>query len=216
MGILGRNKGLKPHKLVLKNMTTELETTSVWYPRPNKVMRSFYRKVMEEQYSGLGPEFVGVAVELALILLDCPPHATMRWLEQGLEQQSIELNQQMSAVATTFQSQTLYRASYASMILSINYLNQDQYQLYRPDLTCFALLWLAENESSPDSECLPEWWTEEWVEQRLKAEGSSLKGNWYKASRGLLGLDYEQPLLKKMRGETQTEIRSADEWRVQK
>ena len=201
MGILGRNKGLKPHKLVFKNMTTELEATSVWYPRPNKVMRSFYRKVMEEQYSGLGPEFVGVAVELALILLDCPHHATMRWLDQGLEQQSIELNQQMSAVATTSQLQTLYRASYTSMILSINYLNQDQDQdhLYRPDLTCFALLWLAESDSSPDSQSLPEWWTEEWVERRLKAEGSSLKGNWYKASAGLLGLDYEPSLLKKMK-----------------
>jgi len=177
MGILGRNKGLKPKELVfdvhdkrkkldaftgdkpIKDMTNELERTSEWYPRPNKVMRSFYRNVMQEQYSGLESEFVGVAVELALILLDCPPEVTMRWLDQGLEQQSIEVNQRMSNIASASpgQLQTLYRASYTSMIISINYLNQEQDELCRPDLTCFGLLWFAEGGSTPV------WWEEEWA-----------------------------------------------------
>jgi hypothetical protein len=204
MGILGRNKGLRPKELVFdlhdrrkgtnklagsEELIIELEATSTWYPRPHKVMRSFYHNVMEQQYSGLGPEFVAVAVELALILLDCPPNATMRWLGQGLEQQSIAVNQHMSKMASDTQLQTLYRASYTSMILSINYFDQDQDHVCRPDLTCFALLWLAEGGSTP------EWWGEEWVETKLKAEASSLKGNWQKAASGLLGLCYIPPVL---------------------
>lgn len=220
MGILGRNKGLKPKALVfdihnrrkdlaslpetgtvepLKDMTSELERTSVWFPRPNKVMRSFYHKVMDEQYSGLGPEFVGVAVELALILLDCPPEATIRWLHYGLEQQSIELNRLMSKVASEAQLQTLYRASYTSMILSINYFNQDYHHNHhrppcRPDLTCFALLWLAEVSGKPE---MPEWWEEEWVGERLTAEASGLRGKWQRAASGLLGLCSVPPLLER-------------------
>ncbi len=209
MGILGRNKGLKPKELVfdvhdrrkdldafpgsnpIKDMTIELERTSAWFPRPNKVMRSFYRNVMEEQYSGLGPEFVGVAVELALILLDCPPDVTMRWLDQGLEQQSIEVNQRMSKIASASpaQLQTLYRVSYTSMVISINYFDQEQDEVCRPDLTCFGLLWLAEGGSTPV------WWQEEWVKTRLKAEASSLNGKWQRAASGLLGLCYVPPLL---------------------
>jgi hypothetical protein len=154
-------------------------------------MRSFYRNVMQEQYSGLESEYVGVAVELALILLDCPPEVTMRWLDQGLEQQSIEVNQCMSNIpsASPAQLQTLYRASYTSMIISINYLNQEQDELCRPDLTCFGLLWFAEGGSTPV------WWEEGWVKTRLKVEASSLNGKWQKAASGLLGLCYVPPLL---------------------
>ncbi|KAF8873640.1 hypothetical protein CPB84DRAFT_1853941 [Gymnopilus junonius] len=93
MDILGWNKGLAPYELVFDvqdkrkaargitrsnpnyKVTTELEATSAWFPHPNKVMPSFYQKSMEEQYSGLGPEFLSVAVELVLIFLDCPHHA---------------------------------------------------------------------------------------------------------------------------------------------
>jgi hypothetical protein len=209
MGILGRNKGLAPSQLVFDiydrrkkekgivrsdpthKVTSELEATSAWYPRPNKVMRSFYQKAMEDQYSGLGPEFVGVAVELALILLDCPANATWQWLDQNLEQQSMELNQCMSsqneskARATPAQLQTLYRASYASMIISINYFGQDisdTGNAHRPDLTCFALLWLAEVGTAPD------WWDNQWVQKRLVSEANSLKGNWKRAASWLLGL----------------------------
>ena len=206
MGILGRNKGLAPFQLVFdiydrrkkergiirsdptRKVTGELEATSVWYPRPNKVMRSFYQKAMEDQYSGLGPEFVGVAVELALILLDCPPEVTLQWLNQNLEQQSMELNRCMSGAlaSSAAQLQTLYRASYASMIISINYLGHDVSDTgknaHRPDLTCFALLWLAEGGTAPD------WWNQQWVQTRLVSEANSLKGNWKRAASWLLGL----------------------------
>jgi hypothetical protein len=218
MGILGRNKGLAPFQLVFdvhdrrKNergvvrsdpkykVTTEIETTSSWFPRPNKVMRSFYQKSMEEQYSGLGAEFVSVAVELALILLDCPPTAARQWLDQNLEQQSIELNQHMSnrpegsmrTLASPEELQTLYRASYTSMIISLNYFDLAQHSsgsARRPDLTCFALLWLAEGGDAPA------WWKEEWVETRLKEEANMLRGKWKRAASWLLGLDDVPTLL---------------------
>ncbi|GLB43206.1 hypothetical protein LshimejAT787_1301070 [Lyophyllum shimeji] len=188
MGILGRNKGLAPFALVFdvhdsrkdakgivrddltRQVSTELEATSAWFPRPNKVMRSYYRKVMEDQYSGLGAEYIAAAVELALIFLDCPPQVTKRWLSLDLEHQSIKLNQVMSdrplrvlrTPATSAQLQTLYRASYASMILSINYFDQDQHHVddsRRPDLICFALLWLAEGGTAPA------WWGDKWSGQ---------------------------------------------------
>ncbi|KJA21930.1 hypothetical protein HYPSUDRAFT_55236 [Hypholoma sublateritium FD-334 SS-4] len=209
MGILGRNKGLRPSELVYNifeptqnhqdgaarkinfKVVSELEKTSAWYPRPNKVMRSFYQKAMEEQYSGLGPQFVAVAVELALILLDCPPSAIMRWLQQNLEQQSIEVNHALSypaagsTRASDAQLQTLYRASYTSMILSINYFNQSRpdtgADARRPDLSCFALLWIARGGDEP------QWWKEPWVKERLRREADSLEGDWKKAAALLLG-----------------------------
>ncbi|KAJ3506681.1 hypothetical protein NLJ89_g6740 [Agrocybe chaxingu] len=217
MGILGRNKGLAPFQLVFDvddrrkkandiarsdphyKVTTELEATSAWFPRPNKVMRSFYQKSMEDQYAGLGPEFVSVAVELALILLDCPPEVTRRWLDQNLEQQSMELNILMSnrmkgpgPAATPAELQALYRASYTSMIISLNYFDQIQPDVgstRRPDLTCFALLWLAEAGDEP------KWWKEKWVETRLKAESNGLKGRWKRAASWLLGLGDTPPQL---------------------
>lgn len=92
MGILGRNKGLRPFLLVFDykdarkmqrgmhqqsdmSITAHLENTSVWSPRPNKVMRSYYDKEMREQFGTLGEDYVGAAVELALILLGCAPKA---------------------------------------------------------------------------------------------------------------------------------------------
>jgi len=219
MGILGRNKGLAPFALVFdfqdgrkdasgivrddqsRKVSTELEATSVWFPRPNKVMRSYYHKVMEDQYSGLGAEYIGAAVELGLIFLDCPPEVTRRWLSLTLEQQSMQLNRLMSnrpvgsigAPATPAQLQTLYRASYVSMILSINYFDKDQQDAQentrRPDLSCFALLWFAEGGT------VPAWWREKWVKTRLNEESKSLKGNWKRAASWLLGLGTVPTLL---------------------
>ncbi|KAF8236995.1 hypothetical protein L208DRAFT_1432083, partial [Tricholoma matsutake] len=171
MGILGRNKGLRPFLLVFDHrdtrkkqrgiefnsgmsITAHLENTSIWYPRPSKVMRSYYEKKIVEQYGGLGDDYICAATELAVLLLDCPPRAAVRWLLLGLDQQSLELNMQMSGRhsrhhdtdATPVQLQTLYRASYTSMILSLNYFISDPSHgdFVRPDLICFALLWLAE------------------------------------------------------------------------
>lgn len=216
MGILGRNKGLRPFLLVFDHRdsrkkqrgikfksnistTTHLENTSVWSPRPNKVMRSYYEKAAVEQFGGLGNDFVGAAVELAVLLLDCPPKAAMRWLSRNLD-----------TTASPAQLQTLYRASYTSMILSLNYFpsNPGYGDFARPDLICFALLWLADGaveevEITTDSGQKkvhyytgkgaeePTWWEQEWVGKRLELERQSLSSTtteWKDAAAWLLGL----------------------------
>ncbi|KAF8233844.1 hypothetical protein L208DRAFT_1395035 [Tricholoma matsutake] len=235
MGILGRNKGLRPFLLVFDHkdtrkkqrgivfksdmsITAHLENTSIWYPRPSKVLRSYYEKEIVEQFGGLGDDYVGAATELAVLLLDCSPSAVVKWLSLGLDQQSLEVNMRMSGrhsrqhdtVATPAQLQTLYRASYTSMILSLNYFTSDppDGNFVRPDLICFALLWLAEgaveeSEVSTDSGGKkkvystgkgaeqPEWWKQPWVGERLKLERQSLDSantEWRNAAACLLGL----------------------------
>lgn len=232
MGIIGRNKGLLPKELVfdwkdklkklrgvtrdngLQSIVTELENTSTWSPRPNKVMRSYYRKAMRDQFGELLPPFVAAATELALILLDCAPGAITDWLRNRLEQQSLEVNIQMSRPAnyaranipaTHHQLQTLYRAQYVSMIISLNYYTPrgtshstpvELHPLYRPDLHCFALLYLAEgavvtvegvNQPGPGA-ARPDWWQQDWVKSRLINERASLQGNWQRGAAWLLGL----------------------------
>jgi len=231
MGILGRNKGLRPFQLVFEYKDTRrilrgirresnvgvvahLENTSVWSPRPNKVMRSYYDKEMREQFGTLGDEYVGAAVELAVILLDCSPRAIHKWFSLKLEQQSMEVNQLMSGRLSSHdvipaQLQTLYRASYTSMVLSLNYIPPDGFlgSVVRPDLICFALLWLAEASvkevqvgSGPDRKTIyvagdgaeePEWWRHPWVGERLRTEKNCLdyaKTEWRDAAAWLLGL----------------------------
>ena len=73
MGILGRNKGLQPWKLVYRSkaqVSRHMENSSRWTPRPSKVLRSFYKQALHTQYHGLGDDYVDAAVELALLLLD--------------------------------------------------------------------------------------------------------------------------------------------------
>jgi len=95
-----------------------------------------------------------------------------QWLNQNLEEQSMELNQHMSsqALVSPAQLQTLYRAGYASMIISGHDIpNTSTGNVYRPDLTRFALLWLAEVGTAPNR------WNEKWVQKRLISEAKSLK-----------------------------------------
>jgi hypothetical protein len=232
MGILGRNKGLLAKELVydsddrlktsrgiirenaFRTTVAELENTSIWAPRPNKVMRSYYRKAMEEQYGELLPPYLAAATELALIFLDASAGALQEWLSYRLEQQSLEVNIQMSrpanyslssAPATDAELQTLYRAQYVSMILSINYwppagtsrTSPTQRQPpYRPDLHCFALLYLAEGAIEQvegiwqrgKGAVRPDWWGDEWVNSRMRLESSSLQGSWRESAAWLLGL----------------------------
>lgn len=242
LGILGRSKGLDPRSYVFDyqdklkqsrgitrgrsglKITTELENTSAWSPRPNKVMRSYYKRAIDEQFGDLLESFCGAATELALLFLDCTPQALRIWLHHKLDQQSMEVNHMMSQrpspapqffnpdlTATPLQLQTLYRASYTSMIISLNYFyvgpglysapgmaKRKLSRPVRPDLICFALLYLAEGAvemidgsgrfrqgpGAPE----PRWWRQAWVDERLKAERDSLTSNFREASAWLLGL----------------------------
>ena len=189
MGILGRTKGLVPKALVFKididahqNSTgtdvigltsKDLEDTSVWAPRPSKVQRSHYLHELKQQYRELGPAFVAVAAELAVLLLDIPSEVLNTWLKLHLEHQDLELNRQMSArprnnqlnqhIATNAELFTLYRVQYVAMILSLNFCRFDSETMdttsppaYRPELHCFVLLSLSEGSIS-----MADWSTEQ-------------------------------------------------------
>jgi hypothetical protein len=233
-GILGRNKGLRPAQLVfdfqdklkqqrgiIRNkpnhrITTELENSSAWSPRPNKVMRSYYTKAVDEQFGTLPLDFRGVAAEIALIFLDIRERPLRTWLLHKLDQQSINVNRYMSGrplspkarpKATPTQLHTLYRASYTSMVISLNYFapggttkttRTNTGIPVRPDLLCFALLWLADHAVEVDPATgryrrgqgvpAPDWWGEDWVRDRLAAEYGSLKEGFREPTAWLLGL----------------------------
>jgi hypothetical protein len=233
-GLLGRNKGLRPPQYVFDvedelkkergftrnrsktGITAELENSSTWYPRPNKVMRSYYAKAIDEQYGALPADFRNVATEISLLFLDIQEKPLRTWLRYKLDQQSMNVNKRMSdrptpAVrrpkATPAQLQTLYRASYTSMVLSLNYFTPSgmtsitrtsSASPVRPDLICFALLWLADHVVwlDPTTEryvrgpgvAAPEWWRENWVHERLGTEFAGLKEGWREPAAWLLGL----------------------------
>jgi hypothetical protein len=75
-GILARNKGLNLPTLIC-NLTTkkalgQFEEQSVFWPRPAKTLRSLNSREFERLFFLLGPAFVTVATELALLLTDAP------------------------------------------------------------------------------------------------------------------------------------------------
>jgi hypothetical protein len=212
MGVLGRNKGLQPKRLVFDmddswkaahniqrtgppTISTHLENTSTWFPRPRKVLRSYYSATMKKQYGLLGDAFVNAAVELALILADCPNQALKAWFSAGLEQQSMYLNRRLRqppVMATDTQLNAAYRASYTSMIISLNYMpsvqTSSQHRRYiqprlcRPDLHCLGLLLRAEGEPKPS------WWDSAMMRGQLQEESRSLEGEWKDSAAWLLGL----------------------------
>jgi hypothetical protein len=123
-----------------------------------------------------------------------------------LDQQSMFVNRYMSGrpispkprpKATATQLHTLYRASYTSMVISLNYFapggttkttRTNTGIPIRPDLLCFALLWLADHAVELDPATgryrrgqgvsAPEWWGEDWVKNRLADLGSLVLGCW--------------------------------------
>lgn len=183
MGILGRNKGLQPWKLVFRFdsvISSHMETTSTWAPRPTKVLRSFYKNTLRAQYGGLGEDYVNSAVELALILSDTPYWAVDQWLLRGLEHQSLQkskfLEETALATATFVERQEAldahYQSCYVSMILSLNYMpiamrrkrDARHVEIGRPDLLCLGALLKARGCT------LPSWWKKREVRQKLQEE----------------------------------------------
>lgn len=203
MGILGRNKGLEPWKLVFRlgSLRVHLENASTWTPRPAKVLRSFYKATLSAQYNGLGDDYVNATVELALIMADMPHWAIDRWLEDGLEHQSLEKNHLLVEVALAgsndkdrhFALTAHYESSYISMIISLNYMDlrmKDRQEcrlvkLGRPDLLCTGVLLKARGNSMPD------WWTHPEVRGHLKEEVMCLSKelDWRLPMAKLSGLD---------------------------
>jgi hypothetical protein len=199
MGILGRNKGLAPSNLVFKMTrptSTFMENTSTWRPRPQKVLRSFYHRTLESQYSFLGTDYIAAAVELALLMSDIPYWAIDKWLSQSLEHQLISVNRdlrtrlQNADVAERRASlKAHYESSYVSMIISLNYMNGEmknrhhqQHVLTRPDILCTGLLLKARGLDEPS------WWNDGDISDRRQNEMQFLNPAFKQPAAWLLGL----------------------------
>ena len=193
MGILGRNKGLQPKNLVFnmsRAVSTSMEDSGTWAPRPNKVLRSYYMATLKAQYSGLGQAYVDAATELALLLMDIPAHATAAWLRAGIEQQSLLSNAEIAGCGghqIVEALQANYESSYVSMIMSLNYMDRKldsrfvhQGVASRPDLMCTGLLLKARGAKEP------KWWNQANFMDARKRECEGLDGHTWKEPMALL------------------------------
>ena len=124
-GILARNKGLEPSSLVFNLETNNafrvFEEGSLFWPRPSKTLRGYYRNVFEHTFSLLGASFVTAATELALLIADIPAEVLEDWLDGSMEQQDIDLNRQAAENgASPGELAQLYRGQYAAMLVSLS------------------------------------------------------------------------------------------------
>jgi hypothetical protein len=200
-GILGRNKGLIPGNLVFhtsKDISTLMENTSTWRPRPAKVNRSYFRKPLQEQYGGISSDYVDAALELSLLMMDMPHWAIEEWLIGGFEHQSIDTNRFLRCLPTANDEEKQamlkahYESSYVSMIISLNNMNpriktpppKQRNLLSRPDIMCTGLLLKARGYSEPS------WWSREDVSSRRtdQVEFLSQDSGWKEPMAKLLGL----------------------------
>lgn len=74
--ILTRNKGLEPPSLVFNleknNSFRTFEESSLFWPRPAKSLRGYYRGEFERMFGLLGASYITAATELALLIADVP------------------------------------------------------------------------------------------------------------------------------------------------
>jgi hypothetical protein len=194
MGILGRNKGLRPRQLVFKmnpDISTRLESRSAWRPRPAKTLRTYYEKTLDTIYGRLGSDFVSAAVELSMILMDADEPAIAAWLKANCEHQSFEINKALQGNgATPAERKAHYESSYVSMIISLNNMkdkrlgrrNHDEAKAKRPDIICLGLLLKSRGEPQPA------WWNDSKFSTYRADEKKHLDGDWYDDAARLLGL----------------------------
>lgn len=139
-GILARNKGLQPHTFILSLNSGRLEQKCIQWPRPSKVLRTYYHEEMNAAYGGLGPEFVEAATELALILADSSHSLIEDWLSLRMEHQDHALNNQLARLgATDEELKVLYRLSYAAMLVSLSAHRKGR--KWRPEMKLFIAYW---------------------------------------------------------------------------
>lgn len=123
-GILARNKGLQPVRLICnlehKNSFRAFEEGSIFWPRPGKTLRSLFKTEFTQSYSLLGPSYIIAATELALLLVDIKTEIIEDWLNLNMEHQDIELNNTIAAMASEEDFLRLYRGQYAAMLVSLS------------------------------------------------------------------------------------------------
>lgn len=159
-GILARNKGLHPARLICnlerKNSFREFEEHSVFWPRPAKTLRGFYRAEFGRTFSLLGPAYITAATELALLLTDIPPDLINDWLDAQMEHQDLPLNNHISdSGASPEDLERLYRGHYATMLISLSVHHMGL--RIRPELLVYDAVCRLEGIAAQD---LPSaWWT---------------------------------------------------------
>ena len=164
-GVLARNKGLAPKEFVLKLNVTHFEESSAQWPRPSKVLRSYYRKEMEDSYGGLGKAFVETAAELALLFADSSADIIKDWFEQLMEQQDLGLARRAYELgATDEELGRLYRLSYAAMLVSLAC--HAHGRKIRPEITVFREYYALDPELGP----VPDWVSSEEMQRRADEE----------------------------------------------
>ncbi|KAL4078036.1 hypothetical protein J3A83DRAFT_4087978 [Scleroderma citrinum] len=168
-GILGRNKGLSPTTFILRFDLKKFEEKSVQWPRPSKVLRSYFREEMESAFKGLGPVFVDAATELTLLLADSSHSLIEDWLTKHMEHQDLAFNNQIARLGASDEHlQLLYRLSYAAMLVSLSAHRKGR--KHRPELKIFIAYWKKHFGDEP----LPSWTTFPEMKARLEAEEHEL------------------------------------------
>lgn len=171
-GILARNKGLEPHRLVCNLQTQpdlrEFEENSALWPRPSKTLRSFYHAEMYKSFSGLGTSYVIAATELALLIADSDLMTVADWLDEHLEHQELHLNNQAAALgASADELSRLYRGHYVAMLVSLS--EHKPGIRIRPELTVFKALSAHEGLRDP-----PSWMSDPLMMERASEEARTL------------------------------------------
>ncbi|ETW77853.1 hypothetical protein HETIRDRAFT_326183 [Heterobasidion irregulare TC 32-1] len=167
-GILGRNKGLEPMRFILRLDIGKLEEKSVQWPRPSKVLRSYYKKEMDAAYGGLGINYVNAATELALLLADSSQGLIEDWLLARMEHQDYELNREACRLgAPDDDLRLLYLLSYGAMLVSLSAHNIGH--RFRPEITLFVTYWQT-HKADP----LPQWVMSEAMQSRIHQEHAGL------------------------------------------
>lgn len=167
-GILARNKGLEPQRLVCNLRTKQsfraFEENSVFWPRPAKTLRSFYHAELARSYSGLGEDYVTAATELALLLADAGHAAIHDWLDGHMEHQDIELNNEIAGLGASLEDLSrLYRGHYATMLVSLSVHKSGIH--VRPELAVFRALCKLET-----GEVFPQWLSSDSLRARQREE----------------------------------------------
>ncbi|KAG0703494.1 hypothetical protein DFH29DRAFT_803398 [Suillus ampliporus] len=167
-GILGRNKGLEPYSFILSLDTKKLEEKCVQWPRPSKVLRSYYREEMNAAYGGLGDRFVDAATELALFLADSSHSLIEDWLAARMEHQDHALNNQVARLGASDEDlKLLYRLSYAAMLVSLSAHRKGR--KCRPEMKLFIAYWRKHSGGE-----LPTWTSSREVVERVGEEESGV------------------------------------------
>ncbi|OSX79554.1 hypothetical protein BU14_0075s0044 [Porphyra umbilicalis] len=124
-GILSRNKGLQPWRLLFKRTSSPdnpAEVASPLYPRASKTLISRVRPEVAAQYGGLGDDFVEAGTELNLLMRDVSPYALYDWLRQESEHQDLATDWQLWLDARNpALNELAYLLQYVGMLLSLHF-----------------------------------------------------------------------------------------------